>query len=273
MREKQLVPTKPNFLSKSKKETNIMLSPVMTYSLIDPLHYSFTYDFDASVTFRMDESDNESTKNDFIEAEFDGTVLEPYRKYYALAATSGVLTGALSFVKVSEEQLQKIDEWKKKDWERYVIYSAELAGCKKKDYKSASKFLVKQAVKKINKNENAKEYMVLLNAHPTMAGLFFAMITQFSGKACALSESGNLELKELPKYYFVGRNNSEKIVASVLYWLFALADGQAESGRHILDDLKIPVELLKKSNLSRRVSFSISFPKTMRKLKKRTLNG
>ena len=36
--------------------------------------------------------------------------------------------------------------------------------------------------------------MVRLNEHPTMAGLFFAMISQFAGKACTLSESGNLEL-------------------------------------------------------------------------------
>lgn len=245
MSENQLVPVKPNLPVIFKKETNIMLSPVMTYSPVDPLHYSFTYDFNDTVSFRMDESDNEASKNEFVEAEFDDAVPESYWRYYVLAATSGVLTGALSFVKLSEDQLHKIEEWKKKDWEKYVLFAAELAGCKKKDYKSASKYLVKQAVKKINKNENAKEYMVLLNAHPTMAGLLFAMITQFSGKACALSESGNLELKEVPKHYFIGRNNSEKIVASVLYWLFALAVGQIESKRRILDDLKIPAKLLK----------------------------
>ncbi len=268
MSENQLVPVKPNLPAVFKKETNIMLTPVMTYSPVDPLHYSFTYDFDDTVSFRMDESDNEATKNDFVEAEFDDAVPESYRKYYALAAASGVLTGALSFVKLSEEQLQKIDEWKKKEWEQYVLYAAELAGCKKKDYKSASKYLVKQAVKKINKNENAKEYMVLLNAHPTMAGLFFAMITQFSGKACTLSESGNLELKEVPKYYFVGRNNSEKIVASVLYWLFALAAGQAESGRRILDDLKIPAELLKKIKAFTKSEFLKKIPESYEEAEK-----
>lgn len=245
MSENQLVPVKPNLPVIFKKETNIMLSPVMTYSPVDPLHYSFTYDFNDTVSFRMDESDNEASKNEFVEAEFDDAVPESYWRYYVLAATSGVLTGALSFVKLSEDQLHKIEEWKKKDWEKYVLFAAELAGCKKKDYKSASKYLVKQAVKKINNNENATEYIALLNAHPTMAGLFFAMITQFSGKACTLSESGNLELKEVPKHYFIGRNNSEKIVASVLYWLFALAAGQIESRRRILDDLKIPAKLLK----------------------------
>lgn len=127
MSKNQLVPVKPNLPAVFKKEPNIMLTPVMTYTPVDPLHYSFTYDFDDTVSFRMDESDNEATKNDFVEAEFDDAVPESYRKYYALAAASGVLTGALSFVKLSEEQLQKIDEWKKKDWEKYIIYAAELA--------------------------------------------------------------------------------------------------------------------------------------------------
>lgn len=268
MSKNQLVPVKPNLPAVFKKEPNIMLTPVMTYTPVDPLHYSFTYDFDDTVSFRMDESDNEATKNDFVEAEFDDAVPESYRKYYALAAASGVLTGALSFVKLSEEQLQRIDEWKKKDWEKYIIYAAELAGCKKKDYKSASKYLVKQSIKKINKNENTKEYMALLNAHPTMAGLFFAMISQFAGKACALSESGNLDLKNHPKYYFVGRNNSEKIVAAVLYWLFALAAGQAESGRRILDDLKIPAELLKKIKVFTKSEFLKEIPENFEEAEK-----
>lgn len=268
MSDNQLVPVKANLPVVHKKETNHILPTVMIYSQIDPLHYSFTYDFDDTISFRMDESDNEATKNDFVEAEFDDSVPESYREYYALAAASGVLTGALSFVKLSEEQLQKIEEWKKKDWEKYVLYAAELAGCKKKDYKSAAQYLVKQAVKKINKNENAKEYMVLLNEHPTMAGLFFAMISQFAGKACTLSESGNLELKELPKYYFVGRDNSEKIVASVLYWLFNLAAGQAESGRRILDDLKIPVELLKKIKAFSKSDFLKKIPESYEEAEK-----
>ena len=74
MSENQLVPVKPNLPAVFKKETNIMLTPVMTYSSVDPLHYSFTYDFDDTVSFRMDESDNEATKNDFVEAEFDDAV-------------------------------------------------------------------------------------------------------------------------------------------------------------------------------------------------------
>ena len=43
MSKNQLVPVKPNLPAVFKKEPNIMLTPVMTYTPVDPLHYSFTY--------------------------------------------------------------------------------------------------------------------------------------------------------------------------------------------------------------------------------------
>ena len=127
-----------------------------------------------------------------------------------------------------------------------MIYAAELIGCKKKDYKSASKYLVDQAVKRLKEDETAKEYMAILASHPTLAGLVFSLITQFAGKNFSLSESGKISTKALPKYYYVGDTNAEKIMAAILYWLFNLAANQASSKRYILDDLGVPVELLKK---------------------------
>ena len=40
MSKNQLVPVKPNLPAVFKKEPNIMLTPVMTYTPVDPLHYS-----------------------------------------------------------------------------------------------------------------------------------------------------------------------------------------------------------------------------------------
>lgn len=244
MSEKQIVPVNNNLPAVSKEENAIILHPVLSYGLVDPLYYSFTYKYDETISFRMDESNKNSANNEFIEAEFDDDVPESYKKYYALAAASGVLTGVLCFAKLSEDKLKNIDKWKKDDWQKYIIYAAEFVGCKKKDYKSASKYLVSLANKKINKSETVKECIVLLNMHPSLAGLVFSLISQFTGKAFVLSSDGEFEMKSLPKYYFIGRNNQEKIVAAFLYWLFALAAAQAESGRRILDDLNVPAGLL-----------------------------
>ena len=245
MGDNQLIPVSKNSLRIFKKETVNYSTPIMTYCLVDPLHYSFTYDFNDSIHFRMDESEQANKKSDFTEAQFEDTVPENHRVYYSLALTSGVLTGALSFVKLSEEQLNKVEEWTEKEWQRIVVYAAQFVGCKKSDYKSASKYLVNMAVQRLKKDETAKEYFAILASHPTMAGLVFSMVTQFSGKSFTLSESGKIDAKALPKYYYVGNTNAEKLMASVMYWLFNLAANQASSKRHILDELNIPVDLLK----------------------------
>ena len=245
MSDKQLVPVRKNSLRILNKENTNHSMPILTYSLIDPLHYSFTCDFSDTIHFRMDESEQANKRSDFTEAQFEDSIPEKHRVYYSLALASGILTGVLSFVKLSEEQLNKIEEWTEKEWQQIVVYAAQFVGCKKSDYKSASKYLVNLAVQRLKKDETAKEYFAILASHPTMAGLVFSMVTQFAGKTFTLSESGKIDAKALPKYYYIGSTNAEKLMASVMYWLFNLAANQASSKRHILDELNIPSELLK----------------------------
>lgn len=268
MSDSQLVPAKPRLPAVLKREMPFLRTPVVTYDLIDPLHYSFVYRVNDTVSYRMDECGRSAGENDFIEAEFDESVPKKHRTYYALAAASGSLTGVLCFAKLPKGVSEKIEEWKKGDWKELVIYAAELTGCKKKDYKSASKYLVNQAVCRFNAAESGKVCVAHLNTHPTMAGLLFSVITQFSGKACAINEDGEIELSELPKYYFIGETKAEKLVAAVLYWFFALAAGKAESGRHILDDLNIPAELLKLLKKFVKIEFMRRIPENYQEAEK-----
>lgn len=246
MANNQLGPIEKKLPAVLNKKAPLNPAPVITYSLLDPMHYSFVYEADENISICMEEADNASTGNGFVDIEFSEAVPESHKAYYAVAAASGALTGALSFVKLSEEQLAAINERKEKNWKPIVIYAAEIAGCKKKDYKSASKYLVNQAVKRLKKDEAAKEYMTLLTAHPTMAGLLFSLITQFAEKAVYITENGELQLVKLPKHYYVGSTNGEKIVAAVMYWFYELAANQAESKRNLVDNLGLSGELLKK---------------------------
>ena len=259
-KKKQLLHIKRKLPEILKKKTEPHPMPMLTYAPIDSSHYSFTYDFDETVSFRMDEAEHTTRVNDFVEADYSECVPESDKAYYAIAAASGILTGALSFIKLSEEQLRKIDQFKKKDWQPIVIYVAELVGCKKKDYKSASKYLVDQAVRKIIKDETTKEYLTHLAAHPTMAGLVFSLIVQYSGEQLTISESGEIKASKLPKYYYIGDTNSEKIVSAILYWLFSLAVNQAQSKRSIIDNLGLPTELIKKVKAFVNISFIKNIP-------------
>lgn len=246
MSNNQMVPVEKFLPVLANKKTDVLPPSVVSYGLLDHMHYSFSTTISDDITIHMEEAENAPSKDGFVDIEFHDTVPESYKVYYAVAAASGVVTGALSFVKLTEAQLSKVEEWKEKNWKPLIIHSAELIGCKKKDYKSASKYLVNQAVKRLKKDNSAKEYMALLTAHPTMAGLIFSMLTQFSGKRCYITESGEIILKAVPKQYYLGSSNAEKIVASVMYWMFELAANQAESKRNLIDNLGLSGELLKK---------------------------
>lgn len=246
MSENQLVPRKvvlPAVLKKTEEETHLA---VVNYEKIDPAHYSFSYRFDDDVDFRMDESDQTADATDFIEAEFDEGIEEADKIYYSVAAASGILTGAISMLHFTEEQLKAIDTFKEKDWKPVVVSVANLIGYKKSDYKGASKYLVTRAVRTIEKNEKTKETLAILSEHPSLAGLVFSVIAQFSGKAVCVSENGVVSKHKLPDYYAVGETNAEKIVCAVLYWLFALAADEAISKRRVLDEIGISAALLKK---------------------------
>ena len=246
MSDNSLVPVKLNLPAVLKKDVGSNALTVINYEKTDPQHYSFTYTFDDDVHFRMDEAEHSTDRTDFVEAEYDDSVPESAKVYYAVAAASGILTGAISMLHLSEEQMKSIEELKEKDWKPIIIKLANVAGYKKSDYKGASGYLVNRAVRVAKTNDKAKESLTILAEHPTLVGLVFSILNQYSGKAFSLSETGELKTHALPKYYTVGDTNAEKIVCAVFYWLFALACEEAENKRRILDDIGISNDLLKK---------------------------
>ncbi len=245
MSENQLVPRKeviPVVLKKTEAETHLA---IINYERIDQAHYSFSYQFDDDVDFQMDESDQPANATEFVETEFEEGIEESEKVYYSVAAASGILTGAISMLHLTEEQLKAIDTFKEKDWKPIIVYSANLIGYKKSDYKGAAKYLVTRAIKTIEKNEKTKETLTILSEHPSLAGLVFSVIAQFSGHAVSVNENGVISKHKLPDYYTIGETNAEKIVCAVLYWMFALATDEAISKRRVLDEIGISAALRK----------------------------
>ena len=246
MNENALVTVKNNLpviLNTSDKLTALA---VVNYEKIDSDHYSFSFDFGDDVKFRMDESERTTETTDFIDIEFDSNIKESEKIYYSIAAASGIITGLLSMLHLSEEKLASINKFKENDWKPIIISVAQIAGYKKTDYKGASKYLVSHAVRKVEKNSKVKEILTVLAEHPSIAGLAFSVLTQFSGKKIVVTDSGVIKRSKLPDYYIIGGNNAEKIVCAFLYWIFSLGMDKAECKYRILDEMKnIPQSLLK----------------------------
>jgi len=223
---------------------------IVRYSLADYTRYSFEFKLDDGTDVNAFEIDRAYNCDEFVDAEFDDAVTPKDRSYYVLAATSGVITGVFSQIGLSEKTLDQINEWKKKDWEKLIINVAQLVGYEKSDYKKAAAFLKNRVVdyvdKKLNEEvqDGLQECLKYLSTHPSIAGLVFSVLTQFSGVRYKLDEQG-LVKEKVPEYYAIGRNMAERITYGFLYWVYYLAIDDSVSERPVLDELTAPKEVIR----------------------------
>lgn len=224
--------------------------PNVKYALVASSRYSFEYKINEDVDVNMFESDRTFDSNEFVDAEYEDAISEKDYSYYAIAVASGVLTGVFSQLKLSEETLEKIDEWKEKDWDKYIVIVAQMAGYKRSDLKGAKKYLNDRFVSfadeelKREYQEGLNKWINAISSHPSVAGLAFSIFTQFSGEKYWFGEKG-IEKEAVPDYYAIGRNTVEKIVYGLLYWAFDLSIDLALSKIALLEEMKIPKEVSK----------------------------
>jgi hypothetical protein len=103
MSNNQMVPVEKILPVLANKKTDVLLTPVVAYGLLDHMHYSFSCNVSDDITIHMEEAENASSKTGFVDIEFHDAVPESYKVYYAVAAASGALTGALSHFSLGED--------------------------------------------------------------------------------------------------------------------------------------------------------------------------
>ena len=245
MSENAIIPVKDNIslISNNKDKTKTLA--IINYEKIDNDHYSFSFDCGGDFRVHMDESEKSTESTDFVDFEFNDDVKESERIYYSIAGAGGIITGLLSTLHFSENQLNSINTFKENEWKPIITTIAQISGYKKSDYKGAAKYLIDHAVRKVEKNSKIKETLTVLAEHPSMAGLAFSILTQFSEKRIVMTDAGVIKKSKLPNYYIIGKNNAERIVCAFFYWLFALVIDKIECKYRVLDEIKgVPQVLL-----------------------------
>ncbi len=228
---------------------NSMSSSVIYYRMVDPSHYSFSYETPDGIEINMTESDRERKSTEFVDAEFEDDLPDSDKACYIAAAMSGILTGIMRNFGIADAFEEMVERFKnEKDWKKYVVSLASILGYMKSDYDGAVKYLADMAVKAVS-NENDEGmfdqvYKCLsnLSAHPTVVGLIFSVTSQFSGLEYRIIDN-KLQKITLPDYYAIGRNYHEKVVYGLLYWIFDLTVNVAYSKRNIIDNLNLPKQL------------------------------
>ncbi len=190
--------------------------PVVEYALVDLSKYSFDYQWNDDINIRMFESDRFYDSDEFIDAEYVEDIDEKEIPYYALAAASGIITGIFSHLKLSKESFQDMGKWQRTESAQFFIYAAQMLGFKKDDLKGAVAFLKERIIPfakeemKTECDEGLKAALKILSNHPSVAGLAFSVLAQFTGRYFAISDD-HITNSLVPDYYAIGRNDAEKI--------------------------------------------------------------
>ena len=139
---------------------------------------------------------------------------------YAIAVTSGVLTGLIDAFFVGEFSFEKANSWGNDKIEKFV---KKVGG---------NDDLVK-AVDKLEKNNpipadkvkdkfgGAKQHHLRdFSHHASITGLIFSLLTQFTGCVYGTDTSGVFKIEKVPNGELIGKDIYEKLSIGIIKWFF-----------------------------------------------------
>lgn len=232
-----------------------------------------------------------------LEFEFDESVDKASRLDYGVAAGSGLITGLLSIFlgkPLSVEEATKIGG---KEADKIVVNAARSFGCKLPDDKAIfdkggrcntevlskaikfleEKFPIPQDKLTPDFGGGLQHHLRDFSHHPTVLGLFFSILGQFTGTGYGTDTDGNFIKVLFPENALVGKNVPEKIAIGTLNWLFHLisdidgSNANAGKGTGIPGPILSVLKELSSSPLFKNVKINykdseISFSKWVSKL-------
>ena len=168
---------------------------------------------------------------------------------YIVAASCGLLTGFIDSFWVGEFSLEKAQEWGRNNANSFVIKVAKLRGCSKNDLESAIKFLEKDAPMASDKLMNVwggalQHHFRDFAHHASIGGLFFSVLSQFTGLSYGTNTEGLFEIHELPDKSLLGTTFSEKLYNGIVIWSLHLVSDMAGSSKSAGRGTGIPGPIL-----------------------------
>ena len=84
-----------------------------------------------------------------------------------------------------------------------------------------------------------------LSIRPALSGLFFSILSQFTGMIYYADSEGEVWDHPVPDYYVTGDSREDRILLGIMYWIFYLCQTTARGGSGCLQAGNIPCELRK----------------------------
>ena len=188
--------------------------------------------------------------DDMLDAGYEESVPQKERPYYSLALACGLLCAALKqapsvYSGFDFDAYESFESGHKGTLRDIVVFAAQLDGFKGKDTKKAIKHLLSmdgpRAASQLHDIfPDALEKEAELSARPSMSGLLFSLLSQFSGMLYYADDKGDLWEHPVPDHYVIGDSKEDKILAGIMYWFFHASVISVRLGEDALKDKKIP---------------------------------
>lgn len=185
------------------------------------------------------------------EITWEPTVDEADKLDYIVAACSGVLAGLIDVFYVGEFSLDRASEWGSEKIEGIVKKVARIEGYKGDDLHEAIKTLEKNHPLAADGSINdfgggLQHHLRDFSHHFSISGLFFSILTQFTGMVVGTDKAGALLIVPVPESHkaLIGKNFQEKIAFGVIGWFFHMVSDMAGSSSSLMGGTGIPGPLI-----------------------------
>lgn len=203
-----------------KKELQVKLVPNNEMAIANE------YDFD-KIIFDLD------SQVDLLSSQAD--------KYdYLVSVGSGILCGLLDILWVGEFSLERGRTIANDKVDEFVKKTAKMLGCKDNDLQSSVKFLEKKFPIPSDGNTpdfggGLQHHLRDFAHHPTIVGLMFSLLTQFTSKSYGTDVNGCFMVVNVPEKSkaFIGKDVPTKILFGTLVWFFHLVSDVAGSSSSV----------------------------------------
>lgn len=159
---------------------------------------------------------------------------------YLVSIGSGVLCGLLDIIWVGNFSLERGRNIASDEIDSFVTKTAKLLGCKNDDLVSAVKFFEKKFPIPSDGNTpdfggGLQHHLRDFAHHPTIVGLMFSLLTQFTYKSYGTDVNGVFMIVDVPEVSkaFIGNDVPSKILFGTITWFFHLVSDMAGSSNSV----------------------------------------
>lgn len=171
-----------------------------------------------------------------LHQQINGMISQADKLDYFVSVASGMMCGMLDILWVGDFSLESGRAIADEKVNEFVKKVAKVSGCKDNDLKKSVAFLEKKFPISADGNTadfggGLQHHLRDFAHHPTIIGLAFSLLTQFTEKSYGTDVNGNFIVVPVPEKsrIFVGKDVPEKIVKGTIVWFFHLISDIAGS--------------------------------------------